>query len=147
VTLYHSGLSFLLYNVFPVERHLPHHGLGPILENEGTISGTYKIIDNLFTKQLGLDPGQEFDGPLYLVYGDQKTVSLIRTVQAVLPYDRVTWLLVISGLFHWRTNYIDMVYDIYGGFKYLTEETMLYHNQTYLDCDIAHGHYVSGQCP
>lgn len=129
------GLSSLLQRL--PRRKTPHHGLGPILENEGTISGTYKVIDNLFTKQLGLDPAQEFNGPLYLVYGDQKTVSLIRTVQkeqqeAALPYDRLNWLLAIPGLFHWRTNYIDMVYELYSGFEHLTEETTLCHNQTFL---------------
>lgn len=34
--------------------------LNPILENEGTISGPMKIIDNIFREQLGLDV-KEFD--------------------------------------------------------------------------------------
>ena len=62
-------------------RRTPHYGLGPILENEGTISGTYSVIDVVFMEQLGYDSKKDFDGRLQLVYGDQKTVSLIHAVQ------------------------------------------------------------------
>jgi len=58
-------------------RKTPHYSLGPILENEGTISGTYSVIDIIFTEQLGYNPAADFNGRLHLVYGDQKTVSLI----------------------------------------------------------------------
>jgi hypothetical protein len=140
--LYKTGDHPEVWPQFPTVQRLsrrktPHYGLGPILENESTISGTYKVIDNLFIKQLGLNPVQDFDGPLYLVYGDQKTVSLVRTVQkerqeAALPYDKLNWLLAIPGLFHWRTNFIDMVHELYGGFNYPTMGSTLYNNQTYL---------------
>jgi hypothetical protein len=62
-------------------RKTPHYGLGPILENEGTISGIYSVIDTVFTEQLGYNHAEDFSGWLHLVYGDQKMVSLIHTVQ------------------------------------------------------------------
>jgi hypothetical protein len=87
----------MLWPELPSVKRLPVHQtrnytLSPILENEGTISGTYKVIDEIFTGQLNLDREKEFDGPLRLVFGDQKTVSLVRTVQkerqeAGHPYD------------------------------------------------------------
>ena len=61
-------------------RKTPHYGLGPILENEGTISGTYSVIDTVFTEQLGYNRAEDFSGRLHLVYSDQKTVSLIHTI-------------------------------------------------------------------
>jgi hypothetical protein len=61
-------------------RKTPHYSLGPILENEGTISSTYSIIDKVFTEQLDYDCAGDFNERLHLVYRDQKTVSLIRTV-------------------------------------------------------------------
>jgi hypothetical protein len=51
-------------------RKTPHFSTGPILENEGTISGTYSIIDAVFTELLGLNREKDFDGRLQLVYGD-----------------------------------------------------------------------------
>jgi hypothetical protein len=59
----------------------PHYGLGPITENEGTISGTYAVIRNIFIDQLGYNLDSDFDNPMRLVYGDQKTVSLIQAVK------------------------------------------------------------------
>jgi len=53
----------------------------PYPENEGTISGTYSVIDTVFTEQLGYDHAEDVDGQLHLVHGNQKTVTLICTVQ------------------------------------------------------------------
>lgn len=124
-------------------RKTPHYGLGPILENEGTINGTYSVIDKVFTEQLGYDRADGFGGRLHLVYGDQKTVSLIRTVQkerqeATLPYDKYNWLLPVPGLFHWRTNYMDMIHDTYSGSEQAAAESTLYHNKNYLGCVQGH---------
>jgi hypothetical protein len=120
-------------------RKTPHYGLGPILENEGTISGTYSVIDTVFTEQLGYSREKDFGGRLHLVYGDQKTVSLIRTVQkerqeATLLYDQYNWLLAVPGLFHWRTNYMDMIHDTYSGSEHAAMASTLYHNKNYLGC-------------
>lgn len=120
-------------------RKTPHYGLGPILENEGTINGTYSVIDKVFTEQLGYDRIDDFGGRLHLVYGDQKTVSLIRSVQkerqeATLLYDKYNWVLPVPGLFHWRTNYMDMIHDTYSGSEQDAVESTLYHNKNYLGC-------------
>jgi hypothetical protein len=124
-------------------RKTPHHSLGPILENEGTISGTYSVIDTVFTEQLGYNPVEDFGERLFLVYGDQKTVSLIRTVQkerqeSTLLYDKYDWLLAVPGLFHWRTNYIDMIHHLYSGSEHAAVESTLYHNKNYLGCVQGH---------
>ncbi|KAH0558948.1 hypothetical protein GP486_004430 [Trichoglossum hirsutum] len=100
-------------------RKTPHYDLGPILENENTISSTYGVIDKVFTEQLGYNPAEDFGERLHPVYDDQKMVSLIHTVQKVDRRQRFcminttgSWL---SGLSHWRTNYMDMTYDTYTG--------------------------------
>jgi hypothetical protein len=138
----------MLWPELPSVKRLPVHQtrnytLSPILENEGTISGTYKVIDEIFTGQLNLDREKEFDGPLRLVFGDQKTVSLVRTVQkerqeAGHPYDQYKWLLPIPGLFHWRTNYMDMIHDTYSGSESAATESTLYHNKNILGCIQGH---------
>ncbi len=124
-------------------RKTPHYGLGPILENEGTISGTYSVINAIFSGQLGYDRSKDFIDRLRLVYGDQKTISLIRAVQkerqeATLPYDKCDWLLPIPGLFHWRTNYMDMIHDAYTGSEHAGTESTLCHNKNFLGCVQGH---------
>jgi len=143
--------SAVSYPQFPTlerlqPRRTPNFGLGPILENEGTIKGTYQVIDKILLHQLGLDPADiGFKERLYLVYGDQKTVSLIGSVKRERKdsrnnYGRYQWLLPIPGLFHWRTNFMDMIYDVHGGYggsggsetSYPTVKTSLLHNQNYM---------------
>jgi hypothetical protein len=106
-------------------------------ENEGTIDGTYEVIDQLYLGQFGYQQHEGFDQRLHLVYGDQKTISLIRTVKkerqdATLVYDQYGWLLPIPGLFHWRTNYMDMLHDLYSGSENAAIPSTLYHNKNYL---------------
>ena len=124
-------------------RKTPNYGLGPITENEGTIDGTYAVIRNIFVNQLGYNPDIDFDGPLRLAYGDQKTVSLIQVVkkeqaEATLPYDRCKWMLPIPGLFHWRTNFMDMIHELYSGTEVAADETTLHHNKNFLGCVQGH---------
>lgn len=145
-----SSTNLVGYPEFPsVERlytrKTPHFGLSPIQENEGTIQGTYQVIDKIFLHQFGLDPSVDFAGRLYLVYGDQKTVSLIGSVKRERKYSRDTygqyrWVLPIPGLFHWRTNFLDMIYDIYSGSECSDSslETTLLHNQRYMGCVQGH---------
>ena len=45
------------------------------------IDDTYKIIDQVFFKQLRYDHEKNFDDQLHLIYDNQKTVSLIQIVQ------------------------------------------------------------------
>jgi hypothetical protein len=66
---------------------LPHFALGPILENEGTLEGTYGVLKNIFggddgdcgfkEGQLGYKDGAFNNGELVLINGDQKTVGLL----------------------------------------------------------------------
>jgi hypothetical protein len=146
-----ADLPSLTYPEFPsverlAPRKTPHFGLGPILENEGTIEGTYEVIDKIFKQQLKLDEAVDFKSRLFLVYGDQKTVSLIQSVKRERQYSeniygQYQWLLPIPGLFHWRTNFIDMIYDVYGGSKIgrdSSEPTTLLHNQLYMGCVQGH---------
>jgi len=123
-----------------------HYSLGPILENEGTIDGTYQVIDKVFTDQLGYNQSDNFDDILYLVYGDQKTVSLIQAVQkerrrftASTPsYDKYDWILPIPGLFHWRTNYMDMIHHLYSGSESNSVSSTLHHNKNFMGCVQGH---------
>jgi hypothetical protein len=86
-TIFASEPSTVSYPQFPTVERLksritPNFGLGPILENEGTIQGTYQVIDKIFLHQLGLDPADiDFKDRLFPIYGDQKTVSLIGSVK------------------------------------------------------------------
>ncbi len=101
-------------------RKTPHHSLSPILENEGTISGTYNVIDEVFTQQLGYNHTTDFNGRLYLVYSDQKTVSLIRTVQkerqeveSTLYYNK-NYLSYVQGYkspFHHKEEVVTRAFD------------------------------------
>ncbi len=59
---------------------MPHCALDSILKNEGTINDTYNVIDIVFTEQLEYDCEKNFDEQLYLIYDDQKTVSLIHNI-------------------------------------------------------------------
>ena len=128
----------------PSSQRLPlqktsHYSFGPFLENEGTTAGTYNVIDKLFQEELGYENLEL----LYLLYGDQKTVSLIQTVlrertESTLCYDKFNWMLPIPGLFHWRMNYMDMIHEIYSGSEYPTVESTLNHNKIYLGCVQGH---------
>ena len=74
-----------------IDRLLPqklrHFALGPILENEGTLEGTYGVLRNIFggddgecgfqEGQLGYKDGSFDNGELILINGGQKTVGLL----------------------------------------------------------------------
>lgn len=120
-----------------------HYSLGPMLYNEGTTEGTYKVIQNVFLEQLGDDDDTDLDGLLQLVYGDQKTVSLLRAVkkeraEASRLFDRFSWILPIPGLFHWRMNYLDMIFELYAGTDHPTVESTIHHNKVCLGCVQGH---------
>ena len=92
-------------------RRTKSYSLGAIPFNEGTIDGNYQVHKSIFVDQFGLDPEEHFKNRLYLVYGDQKTAQLIRSVKieqrtAAMDYDRRDWLLPIPSLFHLRMNFL-----------------------------------------
>jgi hypothetical protein len=71
---------------------------------------------------------------LHLIYGDQKTVSLIQAVQkerrgSILSYDNYDWILPIPGLFHWRMNYMDMIHDLYSSLESDSISSTLHRNK------------------
>ena len=65
----------------------PYYVLGLILENEGTLEGTYSILKNIFSSnnreyrfqegQLGYKESSFNNSELILINGDEKTVSIL----------------------------------------------------------------------
>jgi hypothetical protein len=116
-----------------------HVTMGAILEDEATVTGNYQVLENIFLKQLGLDQQSAFQERLYLVYGDQKTCSLIRLCQrqrfeSSETYHRLQWLLPVTGLWHLRLNYLKVIMRaFYGGKKYSDQYSTLYTQMNHLD--------------
>jgi hypothetical protein len=109
----------------------------------GRQRGRTKVVKNVFLEQLGDNGDTDLYSLLQLVYGDQKTVSLLNAVkkersEASRLFDRFSWLLPISGMFHWRMNYLDMIYELYSGADYLSIESTIHHNKVYLGCVQGH---------
>ena len=107
-----------------------HYALGPIMENEGTLAGTYGVLKNIFggddgdcgfqEGQLGYKESSFDDSQIVFINGDEKTVSLLQSAQRERRFERRTdaqlqWFIPVPGLFHWRMNYINMVHDIFDG--------------------------------
>jgi hypothetical protein len=88
--------------------------LGPIPAEEGTIAGNYDILHNIFIRQLAFNPDIDFSTRLFLVFGDQLTVSRIRSIkferrEATSAYDQFNWVLPVSAFFHLRMNFLYMI--------------------------------------
>jgi len=106
--------------------------LGPILFNEGTLDSAYEVTENIYKHQLCTDD-KEFDNRLFLVYGDQKTSSLIRSMQreqveASSAYDRKDWLIGVAALFHLRMNYLWLMQRTHYGNMEQQDASTLYHH-------------------
>ena len=89
-------------------RRTRYQQYGAILEDEGTIQGTYNVHDELFLNQGGLGV-DDFSRRLFLVFGDQLTSLRMRAVKAGQrraehAYDRRNWLLGIPAWFHIQLN-------------------------------------------
>ena len=50
------------------QQKTPYYGLSPILENEGTISSIYNVINTIFSYQLEYNQEKDFDQQLQIVY-------------------------------------------------------------------------------
>jgi hypothetical protein len=83
--------------------------LGAIFCNEGTVEGTYAVHEDIFLKQFGYSPEGEkndFATRLWLVWGDQKTAELIRSVKkeqeltASRDFERRDWMVGPPAYFH-----------------------------------------------
>jgi hypothetical protein len=86
-------ISNKLYPQFPaVERLRPHRtmhiGLGPLLENEGTIQGTYQVIDKISLDQFRFEQVVDFEKRLQLVYGELEIRNSSLRIVALLALAR-----------------------------------------------------------
>lgn len=111
--------------------------------NESTTEGTYRVVEDVLLGQLGDDGDIDLDGFLQLVYGDQKTASLLNAVkkeraESCRLFDRFSWVLPIPGLFHWRMNFLDMNFELYAAADHPTVESTVHHNKVYLGCVQGH---------
>jgi hypothetical protein len=68
--------------------------LGPITAEEGSIDGNYQVLEDIYDiPSSALDREKDFSTVLFPIYGDQLTVSRLRSIQierneARLPYNR-----------------------------------------------------------
>jgi hypothetical protein len=71
---------------------------------------------------------------LFLIYGDQKTSSLVRSCKAIrsdVPdrYESYKWVLPVPGLWHLQLNYLYMVIKIFnGGGKHAHDSSTLFYH-------------------
>ncbi len=132
-------------------RQTEHSTLGPIRFNEGCIEGQYDVLNAIFCDQFRLhsNPASDSDQQtlssivdwrkrLYLVYGDQKTVQLIRVVQserqeATEPFDTYAWVLPIPALFHLLMNLGWGIQRIFEGTQSTADQSTLYHTKNILE--------------
>lgn len=106
--------------------------LGPILFNEGTLDGSYEVVDSIYKHQFQLDD-MDFNDRLFLAFGDQKTSSLIRSMQAEQvdassAYDRKDWLIGVAALFHLRMNFLWLMQKTHYGNMEQQDASTLHHN-------------------
>ena len=100
--------------MFPQVKSIPPrptntvHHLGGIFFDEGTIEGTYGVHRNIWLDQLGFSEApadSDFFSRLWLVWGDQKTAEIIRSIKkeqrlASQEFDRRDWMLGPPAYFH-----------------------------------------------
>lgn len=105
--------------------------LGPILFNEGTLDDPYEVVESIYKHQFQLDD-TEFDNRLFLAFGDRKTSSLIRSMQAEqvdasVAYDRKDWLIGVAALFHLCMNFLWLMQRTrYGNMEQQDAPTLYY---------------------
>lgn len=92
----------------------PTTTLGPITAEEGSIDGNSRVLEDIFLRQLSLDREKDFTTRLFPIYGDQLTVSRLRSIQierneAEFPYDDHRWLVQIPSFFHVRMNFLWLI--------------------------------------
>lgn len=154
----YNCVTFVKMPEVEVLRHMQskHATLGPIKFNEGTIDGQYGVLNTIFCDQFGLhknpsrgvdegrenseDTDQNIDWAerLYLVYGDQKTVQLIRTVQeerigSEQPYDTYGWVLPVPALFHLQMNLQWGIQRVFEGTQATNDKSTLHHAKNILE--------------
>ncbi|RSL41974.1 hypothetical protein CEP54_015647 [Fusarium duplospermum] len=80
--------------------------LGPILFNEGTLDGSYEVVESIYKHQFQLDD-TEFDNRLFLTKD---------------------WLIGVAGLFHLRMNFLWLMQKTHYGNMEQQDPSTLYHN-------------------
>lgn len=117
----HPQLRMPVFDVLPPHRTETFQ-FGACYENEGTISGSYKVHENLFQEQLEFKPPdditaegakepKEYVERLFLIHGDQLTSHMLRILKseqarAGRPYDRRQWYIGVPAWFHIMMNYL-----------------------------------------
>jgi len=137
-----SEMSMPRINVLKPER-THHFSLGPIPHNEGTTKGTYDVLETIFVEQFHREP-KDFEEILTLVYGDQKTASIIRGIknewrEAPSAYDSHRWILPLSAFFHLRQTFLWMIQKLHFGGEARSKDdrgrrdtpSTLYHNMNF----------------
>ncbi|OTB19486.1 hypothetical protein K445DRAFT_72938 [Daldinia sp. EC12] len=128
-----------------------------IPENEGEISGVYRVHDALFRDILDY---RDYESRLTLVHGDQKTTSFIRAIvasqlEAGGVYDRKQWMLPVPTFFHIMMNYIHLIFRVFwdafvgeavsflGRGQHIQKDNAKYHEALPLLQDAFNGHIVA----
>ena len=93
------------------------------------------MLETIFMKQFKLDP-TVFNERLWLVYGDQKTASNIRSVinerrEASMAFDCHRWVLPLSSFFHLRQTFPWMLQTLHFGSENQNSSSTLYHNMNF----------------
>jgi hypothetical protein len=137
-----SEISMPRINVLKAEK-THHFSLGPIPHNEGTTKGTYDVLETIFVEQFHREP-KDFEEMLILLFGDQKTASIIRGIinerrETASAYDSHRWILPLSAFFHLRQTFLWMIQkQHFGGEARSKDEhghrdtpSTLYHNMNF----------------
>ncbi|KAI5301061.1 hypothetical protein KEM56_002005 [Ascosphaera pollenicola] len=119
--------------------------MGPIMEDEGSISGTFAVMNHILLDTLAYDiEDPHFGEIIQLSYGDQKIVSLVHSVKRIRKYSKHAYekfeaFLPIPGLFHFKMNFMDLIYSHFSSDSdALKSPCSLKHNEHHIG--IAKGH-------
>jgi Family of unknown function (DUF6589) len=119
-------------------KHTSIHPLGTIFHNEGTIEGNVAVHKDIWIDKLEFsecDEDGDFTQRLWLVYGDQMTAQMIRTVQdlnvtASRAFDRRKWMLGPPALFHIQQALLFLIirthFDTSGSDSKTSPSTLLF---------------------
>ncbi|KAN0086982.1 hypothetical protein V8E54_000670 [Elaphomyces granulatus] len=116
-----NEFRMLTFEDLPPEK-MKVHLLGAVFKGEGTVAGTQEVYNEIFLNKprmikdpaatgdtrsphLPAEPVDAFQTRLFIVHGDEKTSSLIRSAKynnrnSRRAFDRRQWLLCAPGMFH-----------------------------------------------
>ena len=111
----------------PTIRRLPPNKtnalpLKPILRDESSTENNIYIIEDIFRRQMRMDPSDaEFKNKLRVLSGDLKTWSRIQSAKSYRQetaggsFDSLQWATPILGLWHLRYNMLQLIHRIHWG--------------------------------